>query len=246
MRFGSRLGIKMVCTVQLTVACAALIFSAGHASASMIDTTPSWTNNIGPFGEDGIATFGQTFTVTGPDTVLTGFTYWLDDFVNPDAVDFAAYVMAWNSGMNRAMGPVLFQSAMLTTTNNSNGGGWEQFTINTGSIALVSGLQYVAFFSTSSYFDGVLGAASMGFTNVDSYTGGQVVSLQNGSNTSQWTSTTWSTPFAPKDLAFQATFSAPIAQESVPEPSSLALLGIGGVGMIVGVARRRRARRAHG
>jgi hypothetical protein len=87
-----------------------LLASVGGGDAwaiTVIDTTPTWngSDGVSAFGEPGAATYGQSFTVTGTETHLDSFSFWLNDFLNPDAVDFAAYVMAWDG--TKATGSIL-------------------------------------------------------------------------------------------------------------------------------------------
>ncbi len=76
---------------------ASLIFSATFVvaplsfSATIIDTTPG-NSTVTAFGESNSATFGQTVTVPAVDNVLTSFTFFMDDFLDTDFVDFEAYV----------------------------------------------------------------------------------------------------------------------------------------------------------
>ena len=127
----------------------------GHVQAGTTISTLPFGTGVSPFGESNTATYGQTITVPAVDNVLDSFSFWLDDTLNPDYVDFAAYVMAWDG--SKATGAVLWQSAMQTTTNNGGAGGFEQFTFNTGAVPLGGGGQYVLFLSASDYFDGLRG-----------------------------------------------------------------------------------------
>jgi hypothetical protein len=193
-------------------------------AATAIDTTGSWDGfgNVSPFGEPNTATIGQTFTVTGADTQLDSFSFYLNDFSDPDAVDFRAYVYQWDG--SKASGSQLFGSGDLHTTGSN---GFELFNINTGGINLTAGLQYVAFFSASLLFDGQTGTSSMGWILDNVYSGGGLVYSSNGSDFSSLTLKTWTNFIG--DAAFKANFSTPNSQ--VPEPDSLALLGLGFAGM---------------
>lgn len=208
------------------------IASLGSISAlaiPLIDTTGVSSGGLGSFGETNTATYGQTFTVTGAETVLDSFSFSFDDLNNPDAVDFAAYVYGWNG--NRASGPQLYASSMLTSTNNGGSGGFETFDIDTNSLQLTSGSTYVAFFSSSNFFDGNTGTSSWRLSSSDVYAGGSFVFDNNGSNFGSLTTSNWdcATPcISGRDLLFTANFSV----AAVPEPGVLFVFAMGLFGLI--------------
>lgn len=211
-----------------------LLAGAMVANAGVIDTTGASFMGLHSFGEPGTATYGQMFTVAGPDTQLDSFSFRFDDRLSPTApgtVDFAAYVFAWDGV--KVVGPQLYASAQVSSTNNGGTGGFELFTFNTGGLNLTAAQQYVAFVSTLFFFDGVISASFWQFSIGDAYSGGRFVLNPNNSDFGQLTSTAW-TDVGVGDLWFRANFSAP-----VPEPGTLALIGLGLAG--IGYQRRKRA-----
>ena len=216
------------------------------ANATLIDTTPSWNGSSGTccFGEGSTDTYGQTFSVGGQDTVLNSFSFWIDDRTDVNRpIDFAAYVMEWHDATGIAdyshvVGSVLYSSFQKVTTNNGENGGMELFTFNTGGLQTQSGKKYVAFISSSLFWDGVnssgyvgsIGNCCDGTGNV--YGSGDFVLISNGNNFMPYISEAGWNRYS-QDLAFVANFSSP-----VPLPAAFWLFGSGVIGLF-GFMRRR-------
>jgi hypothetical protein len=216
--------------LRLLCAVVCLATDAGaEARAGLISTFSAWngSESNGPFGFPSTATFGQTFTVVGPDVLLGNYSVYLNDITT---TSFKTYVMLWNNGLQRAVGSPLFE-ATATTTNNGGAGGFEKFTFNTNNLALIAGQTYVLFESVSepAFYSGANGTSQVATVSGDPYTGGQSVYLDDLGNPALWTTTSW-TLGGGLDVVFEATLGA-------PEPSSLALIG---TAAICFVARRRR------
>lgn len=188
-------------------------------------------SGVGSFGKPNTQTYGQTFTAVNGS--LDSFSFWLGG--TSPSLNFQAYVFAWDPTLLRATGPALFTSAVMAAPS---GDGYHQVAINTGSVAVNPGDVYVAFLSSS----GVAGSGSIGweYSTGDTYTDGAFVFINNGEDTSQWTSGTWTTNWSgtSRDLRFSMTFSEGVPNEVVPEPITMVLLGSGLAG--IGAVRRRR------
>ncbi|WP_426040883.1 IPTL-CTERM sorting domain-containing protein [Brevundimonas sp. TWP2-3-4b1] len=154
------------------------------ALAQNIDTRAAATTAFTAFGYGGATqTYGQTFTVPGGQTAVSSFSFKLATV--PATATFRGVLMQWNSGTNRATGPVLYQSGDVTTT-----GATVQdvtFTIP-GSAPVTAGQTYVIFASTVNSAGSGSGGWSM--TNSDVLPGGRLV-YQNAGSQSDWTGTGW-------------------------------------------------------
>src|SRR4051812_11768719 len=141
------------------------LFAVRHAEASSI--VIGGGTDIRSFGEFNTATYGQTFkTPDAVDLALNSFSFWLNDFNDPDNIDFAGYVMLWDGVNARATGPVLYSSSVNTTTG---AGGYERFDFLTGGLLLNPANTYVAFLSASNFFDGIQGTGTMAGSPTNTY-----------------------------------------------------------------------------
>jgi hypothetical protein len=225
------------------------VVSSDRLQGGLIDTTATWNgvSNASPFGESlsSTETYGQTFTVIGPETVLDTFSFWVneDNIGYLDPLEFAAYVMKWDTSAEKAIGPVLYESGLTTVGYQP---ALQKITFNTGGVSLTDGQVYVAFLSASEYIDNVFGVGRVGYLSSDVYAGGGFYYFNSGSDFSSLTTYGWEKSYSNgglNDLAFQANFSDPSAS-AVPEPSSLAIFGVGAIGISFAGWRRRRTKDA--
>jgi hypothetical protein len=211
--------------------------SAGTCTTTIDTTTgtPHWngSSSVSGFGYPNTATFGQTVTVPATDTKLDSFTFYMK---LPIGLLFRGEVYAWDNTAHHATGTALYESGATHTTNASV---FQSIPFNTGGINLTAGAHYVLFATISKDYaaDAMppphgAGKGSWGLIPLsgpppaesgDAYSGGDFNYINNGSDTSRWTTPTWNEfgSNAPLDLAFKASFSSPDHDLALAQPSDL-------------------------
>jgi hypothetical protein len=210
------------------------------AQALTLDTAPSWdgSNSISRWGVMDTSTYGQTFTVTGPDNVLQDFSFQIGTTSSP--IPFAAYVAEWNGGLTgNIVGSLLYNSGLQSFSNA--GPGFSQVSFNTGGIQLNTGSKYVAFLSTSGFQSGqpisttVFGGS---FFGADDYADGEFVFYNTSNDFAPLLNSNWETFGNFGDAAFKANLTS---SNAVPTPALLPGL----IGMAAAAYRKRRSETAN-
>jgi hypothetical protein len=187
------------------------------ALAQNIDTRAAATLTFSDFGYGGqTQTYGQTFVVPTGASAVSSFSFKLVSV--PATATFRGVLMRWDTGTNRATGPVIYTSSDVNTT-----GATVQdvtFTIP-GSATVTAGQTYVIFGSTVNSTGSGSGAWSR--TGADVLPGGDLV-FQNEASQSDWTGTGWAV-FGGDDLGVTVNFTA--APAPVPTLSEWAMILFG-------------------
>lgn len=221
------------------VAVAVAAFTTSAARADVITTVPAWDGNMaiatmGAPGAGAATTVGQTFTAGGAGfNVLTSFTFYARDNVANPGFNYVAQVYAWNG--TAVTGPALFAGG----AQSQAGLAFVPITTNTGNLALTTGQQYVALFTSIGFADN--GAKALfGSVSDSAYAGGTQVYNDYSSTASFNSPSRWNYGGNLGDLTFTLNFA-----NAVPEPSPVALAVVAsavcGVPVLVRRARKGRA-----
>jgi hypothetical protein len=204
--------------------CALGFAASAHAGVSYTSTPNG--DSLTPLGVPDTTTFGQVFTAPADgNRRLDSFSFYLTGTL----LQAFGGVAAWTG---TGAGPALFTSAAF----KANYKNFTEIVVDTGGIDLLAGQQYVIYFSTA----GIAGNA--GFDSMEYGNGGSVfngIAWDNAGgdlpNHDDWLGAQngdWAT--------FAGTLSFSAVRNDVPEPASLALLGLGAAGL-ASARRRKRA-----
>jgi len=200
---------------------AALFAMISPASAQTINTISTWdgSSNVSAWGASATGTLGELIVPTAGQTKLNSFTFELSQIGGTGPMQYQAFVYQFDNGVHAISGPALFSSAVLTAPASFP---YTTVTINTGSLALTAGMQYMLFFTTTSVTQSSTASYQFAKTSSASYPAGTIYYAGSG-QFSGLTTLPWAE--APGNLAFIAAFNSlpPVSPPVSPPVFSLPL-----------------------
>ena len=212
----------------LLVAAVSLFAVSGFADTTYNNFT-GYNDFWHPYGDpsDATQTYGELFTSpSSGDTNLLDFSFYMGNPYASGNIITGAYIATWTG---TGAGTLLYSAGPINYSNTGDA----QITVNTGGLSLTANTQYVMFLSTSNFSGQSVGEAYV--ASGDSIPGlNGFVYYNNGSDFNALFNSQWDATGLTPDWAVNLHFS------NVPEPGTLGLLVLGGLG-VVGAWRKRRS-----
>jgi hypothetical protein len=203
---------------------AVLLFAVSGFADTVYNNFTGYSDFWFPFGNPNTATYGELFTSpNNGDNNLVNFSFYMGTPNVSGNIITGAYIATWTG---THAGTLLYSAGPINYDNLGN----EIISINTGGLALTANSPYVMFLSVSQFY-----GQSSGQTHVSQ---GTVITglngfayFNNGGNFAELFTNNWDAHGLTPNWAVNLHF--------VPEPGTLGLIVLGGLGL-VGALRKRR------
>jgi len=206
--------------------CAVLLLAASSFADTIINNFTGYNDGWNPFGDPAYATqtYGEIFTAPDGVNNLSSFSFYTGDPVPiyPGDIIAGAYIATWTGAH---AGTLLYDSGKFDYDNLGN----EQLTFNTNGVTMTPGQQYVMFLSTTKFHGQSFGATYVSDGSTNQYLDG--FAYFNNYNFDTLFANNWDAYGLQPDMAVDLEFN------TIPEPSSLLMLG---TGILAGLGALRR------
>lgn len=209
----------------LAILVAVLLFAVSGFADTDYNNFTGYSDYWHPFGYPDTSTYGELFTSpSNGDNNLASFSFYMGSQQVAGNIITGAYIATWTGTM---AGTLVYSAGPINYDNNGD----EIININTGGLGLTANTHYVMFLSISNFYNQSQGQAAVSQGSSITGLNGFVYNNNEGNFNNLFT-TAWTGPLSP-DWAVDLHFN------SVPEPGTLGLIALGGLGL-VGALRKRR------